>query len=66
MTKRRHTGGRRKDRCFKILLHLPSEVSEDKVMDFLEEIISKRILEIGIDPSTVCVKRRDPSLYGET
>ncbi len=57
-------GGSRLDRCFKVYMKLPKGICEDKVMDLIEEAVASHVGSIGIDPETVCVRRRDPK-YSE-
>jgi hypothetical protein len=50
-------GGVRKDRCFRVYLEVPDGVSEDAVMDLIEEAVASHANNLRIDPNTITVKR---------
>ncbi len=66
-------GGCRRDRVFKVCLTIPEGVSEDQVMDYIEEAVCEYLKTDQtqtrwgnlnyLDTDLVTVKRRDPSRY---
>lgn len=64
-------GGSRKDRTFKVSLRMPEGMSEDSVMDYIEEAVCGWVKGLpldhpirDIDTNTVTVKRNTPK-YAE-
>lgn len=58
------SGGKRKDRVFKVCLRMPDDVDEDVVMDYIEAAVCEGISHLrpdhpmhGLDVDTVTVKR---------
>lgn len=66
----RRRGGVRTDRVFKVCIVVPPSISEDELMDYIEDAICEyRKYEPprrahGFDADTVAVKRRHPK-YSE-